>query len=316
MLDSDANMSTPIGSRLKTLVESTSGLNLGDSVNLAIFVLTIISLVISFAGIWVAEETLADARQSGKEQTEALQQQTAALSVQISALNSAKDSLNSLLGEIEKQKELLDSVQKSTEGSLKVLKAENGRQLAQIKLNPEAVWVALQCFNIEKSGEEFTIGFHNESARVETSATGITKVFWPRVEMSVSTKEVVDLICDSQVSNNSMTPILKATFSWTVRGTDDSGEKNETIFAINRIGNPDDPTPDQRKLDEIFLLQDGEVPPLSVSRVPRIFTFAVTVPPNQSDSYLSFSYDLEASNLHKHERYTVRIKRTDPSDGR
>jgi hypothetical protein len=55
---------------LKRLIERITGLSLADAINVAIFLLTIFSLLMAALGVWVAKRTLDDAKASGKEQTE------------------------------------------------------------------------------------------------------------------------------------------------------------------------------------------------------------------------------------------------------
>jgi hypothetical protein len=151
-----------IVSGLKNRIESTLRLPLGDALNLALFLLSVFSLVLAGAGVWIAEKTLRDARQSGEQQNQALQQQTAALRETVEAAKSqqttlessrdsllrAKDSLATLQTEILSQQKLLEQEVGTSREELETIRELNERAKEEASRRPR-VKVALQCWGME-----------------------------------------------------------------------------------------------------------------------------------------------------------------------
>jgi hypothetical protein len=81
---------------VKGLIERITGLSLGDAINVAIFLLSVFSLIMAVFGVWVAQRTLDDAKASGREQIERAAQE-------LSQLANAGKSLKTLQSEIQEQ---------------------------------------------------------------------------------------------------------------------------------------------------------------------------------------------------------------------
>jgi hypothetical protein len=81
-------------------MQRITGLSLADAINVAIFLLTIFSLIMAALGVPVAQRTLDDAKTTGKEQTESAEQE-------LKQLASASKSLEILQSEIQEQQSVV-----------------------------------------------------------------------------------------------------------------------------------------------------------------------------------------------------------------
>ena len=216
-----------IGIRIKKGVESTLGLNLGDAVNVAIFILTIISLVVAFVGVWYAKRTLSDARTSAKSQEDAL-------AAQVTAMRSVNDSLTTLLVEVSNQKKLADA-------SLQELKDQNQRAKDIESRHPDAR-VALRCSKPVASQpglltyvDSFSFRSDREQSDLVSSANGSWKFVRPTAEVVISkTLESpdADLQCVIEISNNGRAPMTKARLSLSATITDRHGDSDYSVPSI------------------------------------------------------------------------------------
>jgi hypothetical protein len=283
-------MSRNLGRHLKQVIESTIGLSLGDSVNVAIFVLTIISLAVAFGGVWVAWATLADARKAGESQSKAM-------SAQITALQSASASLTTLLDQFdrqrklgEKQTEILESVQQSTRQSLSELKAENTREKALLQRHPEAE-ITLQCRETN-NGAVYKVAIDAVFPNLDTKGAGRP----PELMLPLPAQKESTMDCYTTLSNRGSLSMENVDFSWDVTRTDRNGDQVEFIKAIKPIGVREE------RVNTLQLLKHGTVYPLAIRVYPEEFMFDVTLPHRESESetLFDFGYTLRGSNL----RYT------------
>ncbi len=87
-----------LAARLKDAIEKAVGLSIADSVNLALFLLTLLSLALAFSGVWIAKATLDDARRSGEQQTRLLDQQISTLTAQTKVAEDSRSALGGSQG--------------------------------------------------------------------------------------------------------------------------------------------------------------------------------------------------------------------------
>jgi hypothetical protein len=142
--------------RIKDWVEEKSGLQLGDALNVSLFILTIVSFLVAVGGVYVAYITLVEARESGKSQEQAttqaqqaLDQSKNALGVVVAQLDAEKKVLQEELQAAQQQETLL---KRSTVAADQMVAALN-----KIKDAPNTVPILsarINCFNSD--GEDST----------------------------------------------------------------------------------------------------------------------------------------------------------------
>ena len=123
---------------LKSVIEQRSGLALGDAVNVALFVLTVVSLFLAVLGVVIAILTLRDARKSGDAQLELLKQSRQSLASAETSLSKQNGILSSnlALNEVE-QGTLTQSLSLATQ-QLGILSSQNAREAEFAARRPRA----------------------------------------------------------------------------------------------------------------------------------------------------------------------------------
>jgi hypothetical protein len=275
-----------VGTYLKHAVESTLGLKLGDAVNLAIFVLTIISLIAAFVALW-------DARKSAKQQGDVLAKQ-------VTAMGLVSDSLNKLLDKVVVQTQLANEALK--------------RQIDAESRQPD-VRIVLKCSKPKmlRPGrltyfDSFSFSTDQDDS-IEISPEGSYRFVKPRAEVVISKTLATpnsDLLCLITVLNNGTAAMTRATLSLSAIQTDsqDSPDHRSSLLV---------PTAGDVIVGEnMELFRDADVPPLSVSREPREYTFTVRTPDaGASDQYMEFYLGLQCSNCKSVTRfYMVHVTRS------
>jgi hypothetical protein len=113
--------------RVKVWIERWSGLSLSDAVNVAVFILTIVSLVLAAAGVVVAVLTLKDAHDSGVQQTRSLESERAALLGVQKGITDQEAILSGNLEAAKKEEEALTENVNIAREQLKALNAQDVR---------------------------------------------------------------------------------------------------------------------------------------------------------------------------------------------
>jgi len=149
-MNSPAEPKSPVVSRLTRTAERWFGVPLGDLLNLALFILTVVSLVIAFAGTYIAYVTLRDARASGAQQEKALKDSQEALArsseslQQVLELTSAQQQrLERQIEIAKKQQNLLGEDVVTAKSQLEIVKKEHAEQERIASLKPDMDFILI-----------------------------------------------------------------------------------------------------------------------------------------------------------------------------
>ena len=110
---------------LKEWIARTAGLSVADAVNVAIFALTLVSLVLAGAGVVVAYWTLKDAHESGEQQKKDLADERSVLQQLQGGISAQEKTLSDNLSVAENQQKMLNKTIEVATGQLKVMQELN-----------------------------------------------------------------------------------------------------------------------------------------------------------------------------------------------
>jgi hypothetical protein len=113
--------------QFKPAIEQRVGLSLADAVNVAMFLLTLVSLVIAGIGIWVALLAMKEAKAGGDQQQATLDASRKSLEKVVSNLTLLDQTLDSSLSTAREQQKLLQQATDVARDQLAVLSKENQR---------------------------------------------------------------------------------------------------------------------------------------------------------------------------------------------
>jgi hypothetical protein len=257
--------------RVKGAIEKAVGLPISDSLNLALFILTILSLFAAFVGVWLAKQTLDDARQSGAEQTLALKQQIKIAGDSQAALSTASESLKALQQQITKQQSLIEQQTSIQSSTLKTARQELERQLDKERQRPD-VRLAIFC-----SGQFYfdwnALGKIGHAASIDLPVDGQTN------------RPISEFPCRIEVYNFGTASVSRARFHLEVSDAEPESLIRARWFRTN--------------LGQLTVLNfdRDEIVSYSLSMGPETFPFLLEVSPEVENFTLRF--EVFGSNLEK-----------------
>jgi hypothetical protein len=255
---------------LKRLIERITGLSLADAINVAIFLLTIFSLIMAGLGVWVGQRTLDDAKTSGKEQTERAGQE-------LNQLADAGKSLKILQSEIQEQ------------GSVVM---EQATLLAdQLKFAQRALRIEFDARCVPPSTDEALRGFTLPWREIQSHQRHRITVRLP----ILSNARLIS--CFIKLSNLGDGNLVRPDFQWQLLSFRRFNRPIQTTWIGEGSGiyTPGTARPDGLGNRAIELTRGRDLLPKSVTGSYETWAFDVQIPADATEFMLA--YDLTSANF-------------------